>query len=57
MLLRVEGSTLTELNRISHSDGQIRRSLVFGETLWTIAHNSVMASTLDGGQRLATISL
>jgi uncharacterized secreted protein with C-terminal beta-propeller domain len=57
LLLRVEGGTLTELNRISHRDGQIRRSLVIGETLWTIAHNSVMASTLDGGQKLATISL
>ncbi|GIH11168.1 hypothetical protein Rhe02_92350 [Rhizocola hellebori] len=57
LLLRVEATTLTELNRISHRDGQIRRSLVIGDTLWTIGHNSVMASTLDGGQRLATITL
>ena len=57
LLMRVEGSSLTELSRISHRDGQIRRSLVIGETLWTIAHGSAMASTLDGSQRLATISL
>jgi hypothetical protein len=57
LLLRVEGDKLTELNRLSQREAPIRRSLVIGETLWTIAHGSVMASTLDGNQRLATIPL
>jgi hypothetical protein len=57
LLLRVEGDKLTELNRLSQREAPIRRSLVIGETRRTIAHGSVMASTLDGNQRLATIPL
>ncbi len=57
LLLRVDGGKLTELSRISHRHTQIRRSLVIGETLWTIAQDSAMASSLDGSQRLASIQL
>ncbi len=57
LLMRVDGDSLTELNRISHRNAHVRRSLVIGDTLWTVADTSLMASTLDGGQQLATIAL
>jgi len=63
LMLRVDDKKLTELAVVSHDkssrgyDGMIRRSLVIGDTLWTISHSSAVASTLDGGRELATVEL
>ncbi len=57
VLLKVEDSQLTELNRLTHQQGYIRRSLVIGETLWTISDRGLLATTLDGGTRLAWLPL
>jgi uncharacterized secreted protein with C-terminal beta-propeller domain len=63
LLLRVEDRKLTELAVVSHDrssrghQAMIRRSLVIGDTLWTISHASAVASTLDGGRELATVDL
>lgn len=60
LLLKVEDNALHQLGTISHDsghEGQIRRSLVIGETLWTISDRGAMASTLDGAQRLAWLAL
>jgi uncharacterized secreted protein with C-terminal beta-propeller domain len=63
LLLRVDDRKLTELAVISHDgssrgyDGMVRRSLVIGDTLWTISHASAKASTLDGSRDLATLEL
>ena len=63
LLLRVDDKKLTELAVVSHDkvsrgyDGVVRRSLVIGDTLWTISHAAAMASTLDGSRELATVEL
>lgn len=58
LLVEVGDESLRELGTISHGRGdQIRRSLVIGDTLWTISHNAAMASTLDGGRELAFVNL
>jgi uncharacterized secreted protein with C-terminal beta-propeller domain len=63
LLLRVDDRKLTELGVVSHHnsgqgyDGMVRRSLVIGDTLWTISHAAALASTLDGGRELATVQL
>jgi hypothetical protein len=38
-------------------DGLVRRSLVIGDTLWTISHAAAVASTLDGSRELAAVEL
>jgi hypothetical protein len=35
----------------------VHRSLVIDDVLWTISDQGAMASTLDGGQRLAFVYL
>jgi hypothetical protein len=57
LLLRVDDAKLTELGRVSHSEGFVHRSLVIGDVLWTVSDQAVVASTLDDGQRLAWIYL
>ncbi|WP_034272308.1 beta-propeller domain-containing protein [Haloechinothrix halophila] len=52
LVLRVEDDRLVEAGAISHPDGkrwraEIRRSLVIGDTLWTVSAAGVMASDLD----------
>ncbi|MPY80133.1 MAG: hypothetical protein GEV04_17060 [Actinophytocola sp.] len=51
LVLRVEGDRLTEVGAITHPGGpwrgQIRRSLVIGDALWTVSGVGVMASDLD----------
>ena len=60
LLLRVEADALRPLGTITHDrgyEGQIRRSLVIGQTLWTVSQQGLMASTLDATQRLGWIGL
>jgi uncharacterized secreted protein with C-terminal beta-propeller domain len=57
LVLRLDGDALVELGVLSHvrstgrgerlHDPSIRRSLVIGETLWTVSGSGAMASDLD----------
>jgi hypothetical protein len=56
LVLRLEGDHLTELGTLSHlrpharidyeHDASIRRSLVVGETLWTVSSAGALASDI-----------
>jgi hypothetical protein len=46
--LHAARNDLSEVGRITHPAGQIRRSLVVGQTLYTISDAGVKASALDG---------
>lgn len=48
LLLRVESAGFTELGTVTHpSQIQIRRSLVIGDTLWTVSDLGIQASALS----------
>ncbi|WP_412539581.1 beta-propeller domain-containing protein [Longispora sp. K20-0274] len=47
LALKVDGSSVTELGRVTLDAGQIRRSLVIGETLWTVSDAGLKASELS----------
>lgn len=54
LVLRVDGDTLTEVGKVSHAVSAsdpwqhgVRRSLVVGDTLWTVSEAGVMASDID----------
>ncbi|SDI74742.1 Beta propeller domain-containing protein [Actinokineospora alba] len=53
VVLRLQGDSLTEAARLTHplgnqyGDVQIRRSLVVGDTLWTVSGGGMLASDLD----------
>ncbi|GIG60117.1 hypothetical protein Lfu02_44890 [Longispora fulva] len=47
LALKVAGSSVTELGRVTLDSGQIRRSLVIGETLWTVSEAGLKASDLS----------
>jgi uncharacterized secreted protein with C-terminal beta-propeller domain len=48
LLLRVEDETITELATTSHpGGGQITRSLVVGDTLWTVSDRGLQANALS----------
>jgi uncharacterized secreted protein with C-terminal beta-propeller domain len=57
LLLKVGDGELTELGRLTHQQGQIRRSLVIGQTLWTVSDQGLLATTLDGATKLSWIAL
>ncbi len=53
LVLRLDGQRLDRLGVLSHpldagpGDGQVRRSLVAGDTLWTVSRAGAMATSVD----------
>ncbi|WP_132124098.1 beta-propeller domain-containing protein [Actinocrispum wychmicini] len=46
LVLRLDSGSITEVGRITHPNGMIRRSLVIGDELWTVSDSGVMANGL-----------
>jgi hypothetical protein len=59
LVLRVSGQDITEVGFIQHPGGmvQVRRSLVIGQTLWTVSDSGLMASDLTSLAQQAWIPL
>lgn len=52
-LLRVSGDTLTDQGEVTHPDAGISRSLLVGDTLWTVSDAGLRATDPTTGQSLA----
>uniref|UniRef100_A8LXD6 Secreted protein with C-terminal beta-propeller domain n=1 Tax=Salinispora arenicola (strain CNS-205) TaxID=391037 RepID=A8LXD6_SALAI len=52
-LLRVSGDTLTDRGEVTHPEGVISRSLLVGDTLWTVSDVGLRASDPTTGRSLA----
>ncbi|WP_025618071.1 beta-propeller domain-containing protein [Salinispora cortesiana] len=52
-LLRVSGDTLTDQGEVTHPGGFITRSLLVGDTLWTVSDAGLRAINPTTGQSLA----
>jgi beta propeller domain-containing protein len=57
LVLRLDGSSITELGRITHPVGMISRSLVIGDDLWTVSDAGVMVNDLGKLAQQAWIPL
>ncbi|MEV4315219.1 beta-propeller domain-containing protein [Actinocrispum sp. NPDC049592] len=57
LVLRLDGAGLSEVGRVAHPNGMIRRSLVIGEDLWTVSDAGVMVNELGKLAQQAWIPL
>ncbi|MFD1047959.1 beta-propeller domain-containing protein, partial [Kibdelosporangium lantanae] len=57
LVLRLDASGITEVGRVTHPNGMIRRSLVIGDELWTVSDAGVMVSDLGTVAQRAWIPL
>jgi hypothetical protein len=58
LLLRVEDRSVREIGWIETGDNSpAERTLVIGDTLWTFSTGLVLATSLDGAQRLAALTI
>ncbi|WP_436776257.1 beta-propeller domain-containing protein [Yinghuangia sp. YIM S09857] len=56
LVLRLQGASFVEVGRISHpSSALLRRSLVIGDTLWTVSAGGVMVNDLDDLEQRAWV--
>lgn len=56
-LLRVSGDTLTDQGEVTHPKGVISRSLLVGDTLWTVSDVGLRASDPTTGRSLAWLPI
>jgi len=57
LVLRLDAGGITEVGRVTHPNGMIRRSLVIGDELWTVSDAGVMVSDLGTVAQRAWIPL
>jgi uncharacterized secreted protein with C-terminal beta-propeller domain len=57
LVLRLDAGAITEVGRVTHPTGMIRRSLVIGDELWTVSDAGVMVSDLGSVAQRAWIPL
>jgi len=57
LVLRLDAGGITEVGRVAHPNGMIRRSLVIGDELWTLSDAGLMVSDLGSVVQRAWIPL
>jgi uncharacterized secreted protein with C-terminal beta-propeller domain len=57
LVLRLDNAGLTQVGRVTHPTGMIRRSLVISDALWTVSDAGVMVNDLGALAQQAWISL
>jgi hypothetical protein len=57
LVLRLDNAGLTQVGRVAHPTGMIRRSLVISDALWTVSDAGVMVNDLGALAQQAWISL
>ncbi|MYS84216.1 beta-propeller domain-containing protein [Embleya scabrispora] len=55
LVLRVEGSRIVEVGRVTHPDASIQRSLVIGSDLWTVSTAGISVDRLADVRQVAWI--
>ncbi|MFI6581525.1 beta-propeller domain-containing protein [Embleya sp. NPDC050493] len=55
LVLRVEGSRIVEVGRVTHPGGTIQRSLVIGDDLWTVSTAGISVDRLADVRQVAWI--
>jgi len=54
--LRVDDGAFTDLGGVTHPTGTIRRSLVIGDTLWTVSDGGLAADQVHTGGGAAALT-
>jgi uncharacterized secreted protein with C-terminal beta-propeller domain len=57
LVLRLDAGAITEVGRVTHPTGMIRRSLVIGDELWTVSDAGLMVSDLGTVAQRAWVPL